>query len=134
MPKLLSSEHRDAFVMRLAEYVRDTGLSRCSVVFHGGEPLLAGAELLADFSAAIRANVEARVDIGLQTNGLLLSESALDIFERADIAVSLSMDGPRAAHDKHRTTRKGRSSFDRVMVALQRLKKRRVYLQVLLPL
>ena len=46
MPKLLSSEHRDAFVMRLAEYVRDTGLSRCSVVFHGGEPLLAGAELL----------------------------------------------------------------------------------------
>ena len=91
MPKLLSSEHRDAFVMRLAEYVRDTGLSRCSVVFHGGEPLLAGAELLADFSAAIRANVEARVDIGLQTNGLLLSESALDIFERADIAVSLSV-------------------------------------------
>ena len=124
MPKLLSSEHRDAFVMRLAEYVRDTGLSRCSVVFHGGEPLLAGAELLADFSAAIRANVEARVDIGLQTNGLLLSEFALDIFEHADIAVSLSMDGPRAAHDKHRTTRKGRSSFDRVMVALQRLKKR----------
>ena len=124
MPKLLSQKHRDAFVMRLGEYVRETGLARCSVVLHGGEPLLAGAQSLADFATAIRATVEANVDIGLQTNGLLLSESALDIFERSDIAVSLSMDGPRAAHDKHRTTRKGRSSFDKVMAAMRRLKKR----------
>ena len=124
MPRLLSSEYRDAFVKRLAEYVRETGLSRCSVVFHGGEPLLAGPQVLADFSAAIRANVEAKVDIGLQTNGLLLSDPALDVFEQADIAVSLSLDGPRAANDKHRNTRKGRSSFNRVFAALHRLKER----------
>ncbi len=124
MPRLLSSECRDAFIARLAEYVRETGLSRCSVIFHGGEPLLAGAQFLADFSADIRANVETNVDIGLQTNGLLLSDPVLDIFEHADIAVSLSLDGPRAANDKHRNTRKGRSSFNRVIAALQRLKKR----------
>ncbi len=124
MPRLLSSEYRDAFVARLAEYVGETGLSRVSVVFHGGEPLLAGPQCLADFSEAIRACVEAKVDIGVQTNGLLLSDSALDVFEHADIAVSLSLDGPRAANDKHRNTRKGRSSFNRVLAALQRLKKR----------
>ena len=124
MPRLLSSEYREAFVTRLAEYIRETGLSRCSVVFHGGEPLLAGPRLLADFSAAIRENVEAKVDIGIQTNGLLLSDPALDVFEHADIAISLSLDGPRAANDKHRNTRKGRSSFDRVMAALERLKRR----------
>ncbi len=124
MPRLLSSEYREAFVTRLAEYIRETGLSRCSVVFHGGEPLLAGPQLLADFSATIRENVEAKVDIGMQTNGLLLSNQALDVLEHADIAISLSLDGPRAANDKHRNTRKGRSSFDRVMAALERLKKR----------
>ena len=124
MPRLLSPECRDAFVSRLSEYVRETGLSHCSVIFHGGEPLLAGPQVLADFSAAIRADVEAKIDIGIQTNGLLLSDLALDILEHADIAVSLSLDGPRAANDKHRNTRKGRSSFNKVMAALQRLKKR----------
>ena len=124
MPRLLSSEYREAFVKRLAEYVQEAELSRCSVIFHGGEPLLAGPQLLADFSTAIRENVEAKVDIGIQTNGLLLSDQALDVLEQADIAISLSLDGPRAANDKHRNTRKGRSSFDRVMAALERLKRR----------
>jgi uncharacterized protein len=48
----------------------------------------------------------------------------LDALEAEAIAVSLSIDGPREAHDLHRTTRKGRSSFDRVAGALELLKKR----------
>src|SRR3546814_8300411 len=48
---------------------------------------------------------------------------AIEAFEEADIAVSLSLDGPREANDKHRTSRRGRSSFDKVLVALERLKR-----------
>ena len=43
MPKLLAQEHRVAFAERLAEYAAVGGLKRCAVIFHGGEPLLAGA-------------------------------------------------------------------------------------------
>lgn len=124
MPKLLSPENQSRFVQRLSDYARDKGLTRCAVVFHGGEPLLAGAENLASFARQIRAATTAKVDIGLQTNGLLLDQAALDILEQAGIAVSLSLDGPKQANDKHRKSRRGRSSFDKVEAALELLKKR----------
>lgn len=124
MPKLLSAEDQAAFIQRLVEYVAEVGLTRCAVVFHGGEPLLAGVENLVSFANRIRTATPAEVEVGLQTNGLLLTERALEALEAADIAVSLSLDGPRAANDKHRNSRKGRSSFDGVLAALERLKRR----------
>lgn len=126
MPKVLADEHQAAFAASLAEYVKAEGLKHVAVIFHGGEPLLIGYSALVDFARRLRAaaGTDVEVDIGLQTNGLILSDEALDAFEAERIAVSLSMDGPRDAHDRHRTTRKGRSSFDRVEAALERLKRR----------
>src|SRR3546814_1624217 len=86
LPKLLSAEDQAAFVRRLAEYVAAEGLTRCAVVFHGGEPLLAGTANLVRFANDIRSATPATVDIGLQTNGILLTEAAIEAFEAADIA------------------------------------------------
>lgn len=126
MPKLLSRDDQEALADRLATYAAEVGLDRLAVIFHGGEPLLAGAAPLAQFAALIRGRVgpSVDVDIGLQTNGILLDEAALDILQAADIGVSLSLDGPRVANDLHRTSRRGRSSFDKVEAALERLKRR----------
>lgn len=126
MPRLLSAEHRTMFADRLAEYVRAQALDRVAVILHGGEPLLAGHDAIVNFARLLRSSVgpAVEVDVGLQTNGLLLTDEVLDAFEAERIAVSLSMDGPREAHDLHRTTRKGRSSFDRVEAALDRLARR----------
>lgn len=123
MPKFLSAEHREALADRLAEYILQTDLKHCAVILHGGEPLLAGAQTLADFAALLREKCNTPVDVSLQTNGLLLTEQALDILAAADIGVSLSLDGPRAANDKHRLTRKGRSSFEATEQALVRLQR-----------
>lgn len=125
MPQLLSEANQDAFAKRLAEYAASVDLRRAAVIFHGGEPLLAGVDRLVAFAHRIRSaapNVD--VDFGLQTNGLLLTDSVLDRLEADGISVSLSMDGPREAHDLHRTTKKGRSSFSKVEAALKRLNRR----------
>lgn len=125
MPKLLSEEHQRAFAHRLAEYAALVGLKRTAVIFHGGEPLLAGVDYLVEFTRKIRsAAADVEIDFGMQTNGLLLTDDVLDKLQAEGISVSLSVDGPREAHDLHRTTRKGRSSFDRVEAALERLKRR----------
>ena len=121
MPKFLSAEHREAFALQLAQYVNQTGLKQCAVILHGGEPLLAGAQTLADFAALLRSTCSIPVDVSLQTNGLLLTDEALLILAAADIGVSLSLDGPRVANDRHRLTRKGRSSFEQTQQALIRL-------------
>ncbi|GGB72715.1 cyclophane-forming radical SAM/SPASM peptide maturase YhhB [Blastomonas aquatica] len=126
LPRYLSVAHQDAFADRLADYAREAGLSRIAVIFHGGEPLLMGHAQIVDLAVRLRSAVGevAQLDIGLQTNGLLLTDDALDAFEAENIGVSLSMDGPREAQDLHRTSRKGRSSFNRALAALERLKQR----------
>ena len=121
MPKFLSAEHREAFARQLAEYVIQSDLKHCTVILHGGEPLLAGAQTLANFAGLLRQTCSIPVDVSLQTNGLLLTDEALDILAKADVGVSLSLDGPKSANDKHRLTRKGRSSFAQTEQALTRL-------------
>ncbi|PBP84996.1 FxsB family radical SAM/SPASM domain protein [Pseudomonas syringae] len=121
MPKFLSAEHREAFARQLAQYVTQTDLKQCAVILHGGEPLLAGVQTLADFAILLRSTCPILVDVSLQTNGLLLTDEALQILAAADIGVSLSLDGPKIANDKHRLTRKGRSSFEQTQQALIRL-------------
>lgn len=121
MPKFLSAEHREAFARQLAQYVTQTDLKQCAVILHGGEPLLAGAQALADFALLLRSTCPVPVDVSLQTNGLLLTDEALQILAATDIGVSLSLDGPKIANDRHRLTRKGRSSFEQTQQALIRL-------------
>ena len=124
MPKLLGVSERNAFASRLAEYVRVAELKRCVIVFHGGEPLLAGVDALVDFTKQLRGAVgpDVQLDVGLQTNGLLLTREILAQFKDAKIAVSLSLDGPAEANDLHRTSKTGRSSFRRVLAGLEALK------------
>ncbi|WP_261971616.1 cyclophane-forming radical SAM/SPASM peptide maturase YhhB [Prosthecodimorpha staleyi] len=127
MPKTMTAEVRSAFASRLSAYAKEAALKRALVVFHGGEPLLAGVNAIVDFADELRAAVgpTVKLDLAMQTNGLLLTDTTLDALEAADISVSLSLDGPRVANDLHRTSRKGRSSFDRVMSAYHLLQRRK---------
>ena len=124
MPRLLSFEDREAFASQLALYVHHAGIRRCVVVLHGGEPLLMGSAELVAFAAQLREAVGADVqlDIGMQTNGLLLTREAIDQLSSVDIGISLSLDGPKEVNDLHRTSRRGRSSFEQTYRALQLLK------------
>ncbi len=125
MPRLLSAEDREAFSSRLGSYLQQAGIRRGVVVFHGGEPLLMGSAELVAFAAQLREAVGADVqlDIGMQTNGLLLTQEVIDQLSSADIGISLSLDGPKAANDLHRTSRRGRSSFEQTYRALQLLRR-----------
>ncbi|MGI8624794.1 MAG: cyclophane-forming radical SAM/SPASM peptide maturase YhhB [Solirubrobacteraceae bacterium] len=124
-PKLMSEEVVAATVERVAEYADAVDLEQIAVILHGGEPLLAGAERLADIARRLRAAMLAvRVDVGLQTNGTLMDREALDILERENIGISISLDGPREATDRHRRTAMGRSSHDSTMAALELLRER----------
>lgn len=123
MPRMLSSENRDAFASKLASYLRHAGIRRCVVVFHGGEPLLMGSAELVAFAAQLREAVggDVQLDIGMQTNGILLTREAIDQLSSADIGISLSLDGPKEVNDLHRTSRRGRSSFEQTYRALRLL-------------
>jgi len=121
MPKTLSIEHSDKFVKRFQEYIAQSGLTHYAVIFHGGEPLLAGAQFLVNFAHKLRKDCNVKVDVSVQTNGLLLTDDTLELFDKGNIGVSLSLDGPKSANDRHRLTRSGGSSFKKTEQALIRL-------------
>ena len=129
-PAIMSDEVTAALARRLGEYVCQEDIAAISVIFHGGEPLLAGAHRLAETVHRVREAVPQRTTISfsLQTNGTLLDEESLGLLAGAGIWVSLSIDGGKKAHDLHRLDHRGRSSFEKTLKALELLEgNRKVY-------
>jgi uncharacterized protein len=122
-PTFLSDSHRKKLAERIGEYATRQNLNELLVIFHGGEPLLAGGVRIVETAQWIKDALPSStiVDFSLQTNGVLLSEDTLKILEDASIGVSLSIDGPKEVNDLHRVDHKGESSFDSTRDALQRL-------------
>jgi uncharacterized protein len=86
-PQAMSGSVLDASIGRISEHVVGHSLRRVTVIFHGGEPLLAGRTFLEHAVGKLRCALPEGVDIsfGLQTNGILLDEEWLDCFLRLNI-------------------------------------------------
>lgn len=119
-PKRMPAAVQQATVRQLADlYVHQR--QPFSVVLHGGEPLLLGADGLRAFCSRLRSALPAPCGVHVQTNGVLLTEEIIDIFVRFDVGISVSIDGPRDLHDRFRLDLQGRGSYDRVLEAIGRL-------------
>ncbi len=108
---------------RIAEHARAHRLPDVRVILHGGEPLLVGPRALDALLATLsdRLGAEVRQRFSVQTNGVLLDQEMLDVLLRRDVRVSVSLDGSRRAHDRHRQFADGRGSHDQVTRALRSL-------------
>ncbi|GAA3097180.1 hypothetical protein GCM10017600_87120 [Streptosporangium carneum] len=125
-PKVISDRTVVRAVARIAEHVDRHALDRVHVVLHGGEPLLAGPVRLGRVAAELREQLGGRCDLDLRvhTNGVLLDDRVLDVFAEHDVKVGVSLDGDRVANDRHRRYADGRSSYDRVIAAVELLRRR----------
>ncbi|MGJ6965723.1 FxsB family cyclophane-forming radical SAM/SPASM peptide maturase [Streptosporangium sp. G11] len=123
-PRRMSKAIVDCTARRVAEHALAHELAEVEVILHGGEPLLAGPDLISYAVRTIRgaaADVGTRVRVGVQTNGLRLDETYLRLFESLEIRVGVSMDGYAEGHDRHRRYADGRGSHAIVADSLRRL-------------
>ncbi|XRQ11320.1 FxsB family cyclophane-forming radical SAM/SPASM peptide maturase [Actinomadura welshii] len=122
-PSAMSSEVIAATATRFGEHARDHDLAEAAVILHGGEPLLAGEAALAAAIARFRATmpVSCELEVSTQTNGVLLTDEMLAMLDEHDVGVSVSLDGDRAGHDRHRIRANGRGTHAEVMRGLSRL-------------
>lgn len=87
---------------------------RYNIVFFGGEPL-SNMALIRDVVAYAEDLFPSRgkqVDFTLTTNATLLTEELVDYFDAHRFGLTVSMDGPKALHDKNRKTVGGKGSYD----------------------
>ena len=86
-----------ATLHRALDVALDLAGSRLTIELSGGEPLLAPG-LLREALVRLRAPAPGgpRIACRLQTNGLLLDATTLDLLVEHDVQLQLSCDGPRA--------------------------------------
>jgi uncharacterized protein len=124
-PFVMSDEVFLAAAEQIRRWCLRSGQHRVDILFHGGEPLLAGSERFAGWCNRLLETLSgvATVSFNLQTNGVLIDESWVRLFRTYNFGVGVSLDGPRDIHDRFRVTRKGSGSYDRVATAVRVMKK-----------
>ncbi len=105
---------------------------RVNLSFLGGEPLMNRPVIRAATTHArtIAADRGVEVTFSITTNGTQLTVDDGEFFEEHGFAVTVSLDGAGAVHDRLRPFRSGRGSFDQVIERVTPLLARQRRMQV----
>ena len=114
--RIFSKKTIDSIIQFITAKFSDIKQVRLEFV-SGGEPLLM-KDLFFSLVSHFKSQLDNKgflVDIFLLTNGTTLNKSDLDRLVKLDIALALSIDGPKEIHDYHRPYKDGEGSYARVM-------------------
>ncbi|WBX74921.1 radical SAM protein [Tenacibaculum ovolyticum] len=133
-PKFMSYETVDHIIEKAKNHIKKYNKKEFSFLFHGGEPLLAPKEFYIDFINKVKKIQNELNDVffsfDLQTNGVLLDESWIQLFKELNISPSVSVDGTKKAHDMFRVDHKGNGSYDTVFKSIGLLIKKMTFADI----
>ncbi|MCR4853297.1 MAG: anaerobic sulfatase-maturation protein [Prevotella sp.] len=106
------------------EYIQAQTTREVLFVWHGGEPLLRPVSFYERALELQRKYASGRhIDNVIQTNGTLIDDDWCRFFKKHNWLVGISIDGPQAWHDAYRRNMGGKPTWERVMQAIEKLKK-----------
>jgi uncharacterized protein len=122
-PMVIPDDVVEQAASRIGEHAAAHALPEVHVVLHGGEPLLAGQERLRRIITELRRALDGscQLDLRIHTNGVRLSAEFCELFAAHQVKVGISIDGDKAANDRHRRYADGRSSYGPVVRAIELL-------------
>lgn len=126
LPKKINSSFISEFQSKLEHLISEFEIQKFSIVLHGGEPLLLGRETTSNLCESIneiKEKTNCNISIGLTTNGLLIDEEWCSLFNKYNIDICVSIDGPKEVHDTYRVDFSGKGTFDNLMLKCQILKR-----------
>ena len=101
--------------------------------WHAGEPLVPGLEFYKETTRAILKhkprNLE--VNIGMQTNGTLITDEVAKFFKKKGFRIGVSIDGPEDIHNHNRVYRNKKGSFRDCLNGIKMLHKHKVPFHVI---
>lgn len=127
----MSAATQALMVRRVAD---DRSIATARFIWHGGEPSLLGVRKMLGFlwlQARLRRPGQIFTN-SVQTNAAALPDRVVALWRLFDFKVSVSLDGPRAIHDRQRRTARGGASFDAVVVGIARLREAGIFAGVLI--
>lgn len=103
-----------------------------SILWHAGEPLTLPTAFYDEASNIIRretADLQAQgvvIEQHIQTNATLINDDWCDCFQRNNIVVGVSIDGPEEIHNSHRRFRNGQGSHGHTLNGIRTLRKHNI--------
>jgi uncharacterized protein len=116
-------------IHQLVEYIKqgvtELNLKSVRIGLHGGEPLLMPKKRFDYLCGYLREHLDeiTELKLGIQTNGVLVDEEWVDIFEKHQVATGVSIDGMKESHDQYRLDHNGKPSYDKSVEGLKLLQK-----------
>jgi uncharacterized protein len=131
--RVMSDEVFEAALRRVRRHCDDSGQPIVRIMFHGGEPLLAGVARFRRWLEIIDRELGGRVRVllAVQTNATLIREDWAKLFAEHRVEVGVSIDGPRELNDRFRIDHAGRGSYDRIVRGIEALHQQGVPFSIL---
>lgn len=128
----LSAKSYDMDLNTVAESIKAYGrnlssnASRKTIILYGGEPLLnkKAIEFVLEKVSEMKFRNELPQDLAItiNTNATVVTKDICKLFKKYDVAVSVSLDGPKEIHDKNRIKFNGEGSFSDTISGFYKLK------------
>lgn len=120
-PKVMSESVVQAGMDRIARHCEKHGLRNVGLVFHGGEPMLAGKDFFRALIEEARRRLMPAVTprFVMQTNGMLLTPEWVDLLADLGVGFGISLDGPPEVNDQNRVDHAGKGSYAAVRAAIE---------------
>lgn len=122
-PHRMSHEVAEQTAARIGEHARAHGLQDVVLILHGGEPLVAGREIITYLLNATRdaAGPGVAVNARIQTNAIGLDNAYLELLDELDFRIGVSLDRDTQNNDIHRRFLNGRGGDVAALAGLNRL-------------
>lgn len=106
------------------EYIEAQTMPQVLFTWHGGEPTLRPLDFYRKAVQLQKRYAQGRqINNCLQTNGTLLNDEWCAFLAENHFLVGLSIDGPQPFHDQYRLSNSGQPTWERVVQAIQLLRK-----------
>ncbi|WP_300514297.1 anaerobic sulfatase maturase [Aliiroseovarius sp.] len=121
----MSDEVLESYIRQTIDASIEAGMPEVNFAWQGGEPTMLGVDYFRKIVSlqTQMAPAGTRVTNAFQTNGILLDDNWGAFLADNGFLVGISIDGPKAVHDRYRIDRAGRPTFDAVMRGLEVLKR-----------
>ncbi|MDR1774406.1 MAG: radical SAM protein [Clostridioides sp.] len=92
-----------------------------TITFYGGEPLLRYDLIKKCINYAEENIVDKNLYYAITTNATLITEEMANYFAKKRVAITVSIDGSKKIHDKHRVYSDGKGTFEDTLKGLKKL-------------
>lgn len=116
VPALMSVETAFVTLDRIEAHLLAHGADRpFAIILHGGEPTLWPEPSFVALLERVARSRATGLQVVMQTNGLRISPSLLEILAQHRVTIGISLDGPQRLNDLARRDHGGHGSYARVM-------------------